>query len=63
MKIALFCKCGAGAEGEIRPDAAAEKFLAFWAQVHEGPEHGACDRAEAALALRLKHGRDEPAGP
>ena len=50
-KIALFCICGAGAEGEIGADASAiQKFKEVWYQVHAGPGHGDCDRETTARA-------------
>lgn len=50
-KIALFCICGAGAEGEIGGlGGAADKFKEGWYQVHAGPGHGDCDRDTAARA-------------
>ncbi len=51
MKIALFCKCGAGAEGEVDSLKAAEKFRRLWYEVHEGAGHGDCEREEAQRAL------------
>ena len=54
MKVDLYCICGAGAEGEIEPPAAAEKFRTFWFQVHTGPEHRECSRKEASAALAAK---------
>lgn len=50
-KIALFCICGAGAEGEIGGlGNAAEKFREFWYKAHSGDGHGDCDRKTAARA-------------
>ena len=54
MKIAFFCTCGAGAEGEIRPEAAGEKFKRFWYETHKGPDHSDCTRKEAQHALLQK---------
>jgi hypothetical protein len=51
MKIQLFCKCGAGAEGEVGPLSAAEKLRRLWYEVHDGPGHGDCEREEAKRAL------------
>jgi hypothetical protein len=54
-KIALFCICGAGAEGEIGGRGnPAEKFKAFWYKVHSGEGHGDCDRETAARAHEEK---------
>ncbi len=51
MKFGLFCSCGAGAEGEILPDSAADKLIAFWRGLHQGPGHKSCTRKEAAAAM------------
>ena len=54
MKIALFCKCGAGAEGEVDSPKAAEKFRRFWYDAHKDPECGDCDKTEALAARKRK---------
>lgn len=51
MKFGLFCRCGAGAEGEILPDSAAEKVIAAWREIHQGPGHVCCTREEAVKAM------------
>lgn len=50
MKIILifFCKCGAGAEGEVGSLQAAEKFHRLWYEIHNGPGHADCEKEEAA---------------
>jgi len=52
MKFALYCKCGAGTEGEILPDSKAEEWIALWSTMHQGPGHGSCDKATARKAER-----------
>lgn len=49
-KIALYCACGAGAEGEI-PANGRERFLVIWQSMHRGPAHRPCTKAEAQEAL------------
>lgn len=56
MKVELFCICGAGAEGEISPEPAADRFRSFWDQFHKGPEHRPCTREEAAAAFAAQNG-------
>lgn len=51
MRFGLFCRCGAGAEGEILPDSAAEKVIAAWREIHHGAGHRSCTRKEAAKAM------------
>lgn len=55
MKIALFCKCGAGAEGDVDSLKAAEKFRHFWYEVHDGPGHGDCEKDEAERIFKEKN--------
>ena len=59
MKIALYCICGAGAEGEVAPAAAALTFKRVWCQEHWGTGHAECDRATAAR----KAAEDDRKGP
>lgn len=54
--IRLFCSCGAGAEGEIAPAAAAQKFLAFWRAEHQGDGHRECGKDEAMAEFRRREG-------
>lgn len=51
MKITLFCKCGAGAEGDLEGPGAAEKFRSVWYTLHTGEGHGDCRKAEAQAAF------------
>lgn len=55
MKIQLYCRCGAGAEGEIGSLEAAEKFRAIWYKEHEGPGHGDCEKDEAVKVFVAKY--------
>ena len=55
MKIQLYCKCGAGAEGDVDSLKAAEKFRHLWYEVHDGPGHGDCEKDEAARVFEEKN--------
>lgn len=60
MKIQLFCKCGAGAEGVIEGlQSAAEKFRKLWYKTHSGPGHEDCDRETARRAMRKEEAEKE----
>lgn len=56
MRISLYCKCGAGANGTIENLKGAEEFRRIWYQEHDGPGHGDCEKEEAIASFRVKHG-------
>lgn len=60
MKLELFCKCGAGAEGEIDPRGELP-FVAVWNSVHSGESHAPCTKDEARTAYKSKAAISNPA--
>lgn len=49
-KVALYCACGTGAEGEI-PARAKDRFVSVWESMHRGEGHRPCTKKEAQDAL------------
>lgn len=50
--LRLYCSCGAAWTGDV-PESVADKIIAVFSEVHNGPRHGCCD-AETARRARAK---------
>jgi hypothetical protein len=57
VRVGLFCACGAGLEGEILPDSAAQVAIDAFRQVHSAPGCRGVDRETALHVAREVAGR------